>query len=107
MSDIKEDFNTFYVKQMVQLIQNDINLMIEDNINDPFEWEMRILEKHCDFYSNYPFLVKKLCKRDDLNMLYTMLDNLEQIQSGDKKITDVEMDLGNNLANKYLYPKLK
>ena len=78
-----------------------------DGKKDVFEFELELLEVFPEFYDKYPFLVKKLCKRGDLSILYKMIDNLEQIENGDKSMASVEMNLGQDLANKFLYPSLK
>ena len=43
--------------------------------SDSFDFELEIMTQFPDFYQAHPFLVKKLCKRDDISMLYKMLDN--------------------------------
>jgi hypothetical protein len=35
-----------------------------------------------------------------------MLDNLEQVEKGNKSLASVEHTLGDELANKFLYPSL-
>jgi len=54
-----------------------------------------------------PFLVKKICKQDDLSTLYVMFDNLEKVEKGEKTLAGVELNLGTQLANQYLYPNIK
>ena len=36
-----------------------------------------------------------------------MLNNLQQIENGKKTLNNVELKLGEELANKYLYPNIK
>ena len=36
-----------------------------------------------------------------------MLNNLEKVESGEKSLASVELNLGNKLANQYLYPVLQ
>ena len=52
-------------------------------------------------------IVKKLCKRDDISMLYKMFENLNEVESGNKTLDNVELNLGEDLAQSYLYPCLK
>jgi hypothetical protein len=96
-----DKFNIDVVKQQVMVIQQYINKYPN---KDEFDLEMEIMESLPEFYEDYPFLVKKLCKRDDVSMLYTMIEKLEAVEKGDESLATVEYNLGNNLAEKYLQP---
>jgi hypothetical protein len=104
---IKTNFETGKIKQQIVVLTEFINTLKEQNITTPFEVEMEIMMKYPMFYQEYPFLVKKLCKGDDLSMVYTMLENLDSVQKGEKSLASVELNLGEQLANKYLYPNIK
>jgi hypothetical protein len=99
----KTTYNVIYVKEYVLLIKNIIYKMKLEGITDPFDREMNILEKFPDFYQAHPFLVKKLCKDDDISMLSKMLEQLDIVESGNKNLSNVEYDLGEELAKQYLY----
>jgi len=43
---------------------------------------------------------------DDLTFLHKMLDNIDKINTGELTQKDVEMALGTELADKYVYPAL-
>lgn len=105
--EVKTEFNLDMIKSNIQLIQQDINNMELQGISDPFDFELAIMEKYPEFYSSNPYLVKKICKRDNLDMLYQMFDNLEQIEKGDKSMASVELNLGQQLAKQFLYPKIE
>jgi hypothetical protein len=105
--ELREDFNIKLLKSNIKLIQDHINLMISEGEHDQFKHELKILELFPDFYDNYPFLVKKICKNEDMKFLDKMLNNLKQIENGEKTLPTVEMKLGTELANKYLYPNIK
>lgn len=105
--ELKTTFEVLTIKENIQSIQESINKMELEGKKDPFDFELAIMESHPDFYQSHPFLVKKLCKRDDLSFLYQMLNNLEKVESGEKSLASVEMNLGNKLANQYLYPALQ
>ncbi len=105
--ELRTEFRANSIKKIVEEIQQVIETMEKDGVNDAFEYEMKIMETHPGFYQSNPFLVKKLCKKEDISMLYKMLDSLNKVESGEKSLTSVEMNLGNELANKYIYPKLK
>ena len=98
--------NELSIRDMV----NEINIKVSeyykvDNNSDSYVIELNILEQYPDFYDKYPFLVKKICKREDLTILYKMIDNIDLINSGKDNIKDVELRLGKELAEIYLHPK--
>jgi hypothetical protein len=105
--EVLTTFNTYSIKEHIVMINEYIKKMELEGKKDVFEFELELLEVFPEFYDKYPFLVKKLCKRGDLSILYKMIDNLEQIETGDKSMASVEMNLGQDLANKFLYPSLK
>jgi hypothetical protein len=101
--EVKNEFNVEFIKSNVSEIQE----IISQNPNtDPFDLELKFMESHAEFYQQHPFLVKKLCKKEDISMLFTMLSNLSQVENGEKSLASVELNLGNQLANKYIYPKM-
>lgn len=104
---LKTNFETNKIKQFVAMLDTEIKLMIKNKKTDPFEHEIEIMTNYPDFYQEYPSLVKKLCKQDDMSMLYKMLDSLESIQTGQKSLAGAELTLGEELATKYLYPNVK
>ena len=97
-------YNVNWIKENVFLIKNEIYKMKSEGKTDPFDYEMYILTNYEEFYQSHPFLVKKLCKCDDTSMLTKMLDQLNIVEAGDKYLSNVEYDLGEELANQYLYP---
>ena len=101
---VKTSFNTNNIKENIKNINILITTMESSGVKDPFEYELKILTDFPEFYDEYPFLVKKLCKKDDINILYKMLDNLDMVENGNKSLASVEHNLGSELANKYLYP---
>lgn len=103
--EIRKTFNIEIVKETINNINNEINK--ESNKNKTtFELELYILTEYPEFYNNYPFLVKKLCKKDDIQMLYKMFDNLNEVELGNKSLSNVESTLGNELAQQYIYSKI-
>jgi hypothetical protein len=97
-------------------VRNKVNTIIQkvaelrkSGISDSFELEMYFIENMTEFYENYPHLIKRLCREEnqDNSFLYKMLDSLEQVNTGNKSMASVELSLGNELANKFLYPALE
>ena len=101
--EVKKEFNVDFIMTNVQEIQE----IISQNPNtDPFDFELKFMESHPEFYQQHPFLVKKLCKKEDISMLFKMLTNLDQVEKGEKSLASVELKLGDELANQYIYPKM-
>jgi len=75
-------------------------------IKDPFDLEMDIMNYMPEFYENYPSIVKRLCREEnqDNTYLYKMISLLKDIEKGEKSLSSVELSLGNELANKFVYP---
>jgi len=97
-------FNINYIKETIIKLQELINKMKQEGNDNVLDHELEILHTYPEFYESYPFLVKKVCKGGDLNMLDTMFKNLEKVESGDKSLETVEHNLGNKLASQYLNP---
>jgi hypothetical protein len=104
--ELKTDFNILMIKQTVTEINNAIITMEKAGKTDSFDFELEIMTQYPDFYQAHPFLVKKLCKRDEISMLYKMLDSLQSVQDGNQSLASVELNLGSQLANKFVYPNL-
>ena len=90
-----------YIKDTINEINNKLIELCKDS-DDSYKNEIIILNLYPDFYDKYPFLVKKICKRDDLTILYKMIDSIELINEGKDTISNVEHNLGQELAEKYL-----
>jgi hypothetical protein len=102
-----EDLNTQMLETNIKSLVDYVNILKESGVKDPFEIEMDILNNFPDFYSEYPFIVKKISKGDDLSILYKMIKSLKKVEKGEKSLYQVELPLGEELANKYLYPNIK
>jgi hypothetical protein len=107
MDTLKEDFKVNNIKATIKQVSERMDVLRQNGVTDSFDFEMDILTNMPEFYQEYPFLVKKLTSGHNLDYLYKMLDTLEQVQMGNKSFASAEMNLGNELADKYLYPNLK
>lgn len=96
-----DNIDTKSIKEKVNIINKYIE---SQGDKDPFKIEMEIIEKYPEIYDDYPHLVKKLCKKEDMTMLVTMLNRLQNVEDGKESLASVEYNLGNNLADKYLNP---
>jgi hypothetical protein len=104
---VKTVFDISMIKQKIIEIDNEIKKLIAEGSENDFNLELKIIDKFQDFYATHPFLVKKICKQDDLSTLYVMFDNLEKVEKGEKTLAGVELNLGTQLANQFLYPNIK
>jgi len=104
---VRTTFNINLVKENIITITKVINDMKEKGNYNTLEHELEIMNTYPEFYEAYPFLVKKVCKGGDLSMLDTMFSNLEKVESGEKSLASVELNLGNKLASQYLDPVVK
>lgn len=100
--EIRTNYETSNIKKHVELIVNMINKMETENNYDAFNCEIEVMTQYPEFYQEYPSLVKKLCKKDDITMLLKMLENLDMVERGEKSLASVENKLGQELANKYI-----
>ena len=103
---LRTTFNVNMIREHIVLISNYMAKSDPSGKKSVFDLELELLEVFPEFYDQYPFLVKKICKKDDLTFLYKMLDNLDMVEKGDKSMATVELNLGQELAGKYLYPKV-
>ena len=101
---VRTTFNINLIKETINKINIIINDMKSRGNHDILEHELEIMNIYPEFYVSYPFLVKKVCKGGDLDMLEIMFKNLEVVESGKESFTNVETKLGQNLANQYLDP---
>lgn len=99
-------YNIKNIRKNITLIESEITQLKSQDITNSFDIEMHILEKFPDFYSSYPFLVKKICKQDNYDIIFSILNQLETVENGENSFTDVEHKLSVDLANKFLYPNI-
>lgn len=94
------------LKEKINIIIDKIAELRKNGITDSFELELYFIDNMVEYYESYPHLIKRLCREEnqDNSFLYKMLDNLEQVNKGEKSMASVELSLGNELANKFLYP---
>jgi hypothetical protein len=93
-------------REQLKLLETTIAEQRKQGKTDSFELEVYIIENMTDFYDEYPSIVKRLCREEnqDNTMLYRMIETLEQVKKGEKSIETVELQLGHELAEKFVYP---
>ena len=83
--------------------------LIELNRIDSNEYENAVELKFPDFCERYYGIFKKIIHGEDLAMLWRMLKQINRIKNGNINFEDAEVELGEELATKYIsnYDKLK
>ena len=94
------------LKVKIKEVQKKISEMVSQKKTE-VEIEMFFIENDSEFYEEYPYLVKKLIKGVDMDFLNVMLENLQRVEEGEQSLASTELKLGNELAEKYLYPNVK
>jgi hypothetical protein len=92
------------IKQYVSLLQakmesNDMKLLKETN---PDEYKQKLDNYVPKFREEYPFLYRMIINNNDLSMLDTFLNNIADIDNGNKTLNDARNDLGQILHDKYV-----
>tara|TARA_B100001093_G_scaffold482408_1_gene514023 strand:- start:517 stop:837 length:321 start_codon:yes stop_codon:yes gene_type:complete len=100
------NFNLNILKDKIKETQLKIDELKEKNL-DEVEIELYFLENEEDFYGEYPYLIKKLIKGGNLDFLDKMISNLQKVEDGEQSLASTELKLGEELAEKYLYPHVK
>ena len=95
------------LKKDIQLILNKINFYKSIDITDSFKIEMHLMEELPEQYSEYPWLIKRLCKSTDTTWLDKMVGKLDSVIVGDKNLATVEMELGTELKKIFIDPHIK
>ena len=90
----------------IKTLQSRLQILREMNITDPFDLEMDILHNMPEFYDDFPSIVKRLCREEnqDNSYLDKMIELLKDVEKNKKSLASVEMNLGEELAEKFIYP---
>ena len=96
------------IRNNIKKIQDKLKELRSNNVSDPFELETYFIQNMTDVYDMYPSIIKRLCREEnqDNTYLFKMLDEIDKINSGEKNINEVEHSLGQELAEKFIYPKI-
>ena len=94
------------IEQNLEIFKLRLEYLRVSGIEDPFDLEMDIMNTMPEFYENFPSIVKRLCREKDQDnaYLYKMINLLKDVEKGERSLSGVELSLGNELANKFVYP---
>lgn len=70
------------------------------------EREDYFFDNHNQLMNDYPFLVSQICSDSDLQMLETMLQQMEAMERGEKTKNQADTELGQQLSKEYVDPKI-
>ncbi len=90
----------------IETIQNiiDIPQINSFRLNDYEDYENRLKGIFPKFSKDYPIIFNMIIKKEDITYLYTMLNHIKNIKSGKVTKEDSEKLIGEELAEKYVYP---
>jgi len=94
------------IRDKIKQVQDKLIELRKNGTTDSFDLELYFMNNMTEIYDQYPSLIKRLCREEnqDNSFLFKMLDTLDQIKTGEKSMEVAEMSLGEELAEKYLYP---
>lgn len=85
------------------MLDDSIKKMKSSNIN---EYNSHMENKFSEFSNRYYGLFQKIISGEDITPLLSMLASIDKVKSGSATLETVEEQLGEELANKYIYPNL-
>jgi len=94
------------IEQNLEILKLRLEQLRLSGIEEPFDLEMDIMNTLPEFYENFPSIVKRLCREKDQDntYLYKMISLLKDVEKGERSLSGVELSLGNELAEKFVYP---
>ena len=103
LDKIQEILEYMCTDEIINLKDNDNH---NDNDNDNGEYVRHMESIFPAFSCNYYSLFQKIISGDDLNHLFSMLGAIERIKDGEITVDEVEKNLGEELAEEYVYPHI-
>lgn len=105
MDKIDVDSINNKVKDIIEYVNRDENKKARELNYNMFE--MKVQKEYSDFYNEYPTLLKMIVKGNNLDMLNKMLNMITRINNKEIDKFEGEKELGESLAEQYLYPVVK
>lgn len=103
MSHLKIDIDQ--IKKDIETIKNLIEESEKKGITSSILLENEVYDYNENLYNKYPWIVKHLCRKEDTKYLDKMINALERVSKGELTIQEAGKDLGEELAEKYIYPQ--
>ena len=107
MTDINQEIQS--IRETIDFLQQIVNTKklkeMKDNNNN--EYQTYLIQLFPTFYETYPTLFNNIIESKDLTFLEPMLEGIIKIHENKDLKDSIEKDLGEQLAEKYLYPNIK
>ena len=107
MTDINQEIQS--IRETIDFLQQIVNTKklkeMKDNNNN--EYQTYLIQLFPTFYETYPTLFNNIIESKDLTFLEPMLEGIMKINKNKDLKDSIEKDLGEKLAEKYLYPNIK
>ena len=100
------NFDIEKIKKDIDLIKKSVEEGEKNGITTDIMLENKVFDDHPDIYEKYPWLVKHITKKQNNEYLDKMLAALEKVSKGETTLMDAGKEIGEELAEEYLYPKL-
>ena len=107
MTDINQEIQS--IRDTVDFLQQIINTetLKQMKSNNNNEYQTYLIQLFPTFYESYPILFNNIIQNKDLTFLESMLEGIKKINENQDLKDSIEKDLGEKLAEKYLYPNIK
>lgn len=92
------------LKNVINNIKNIIKDLENKEINDLKARENYFWDNHGELMNRYPFLVSQLCSSNDDSMLDYMLNQIEQMEKGNKTNKETDVQVGQKIVDTYVKP---
>ncbi len=89
------------IKILDYMSQNEIKQMRKDN--EP-AYQSHMEQQFPNFSMRYYGVFQKLISGEDLNPLFQMMGQIERVKRGEISLSEAEKEVGESLAEKYVYP---
>jgi|688.fasta_scaffold556005_2 hypothetical protein len=103
MSEIK---GTKWIKNYVLMVINEVKSISKEE-RDKVQFRLQMTMKHKTFSDKFPSLLMLIVDHGeefDLSQLDIMLNLLESVQSGGRKVDEVDKEIGQEYYDKYVSP---
>jgi hypothetical protein len=107
MTDINQEIQS--IRDTVEFLQQIVNTekLKEMKKDNKKEYQNYLMQLFPTFYETYPTLFDNIIENKDLTFLEPMLEGIMKINENKGLKDSIEKDLGEKLAEKYLYPNIK
>jgi hypothetical protein len=104
--------NLPYVPDILDNITEILTYMMDEQLlqmkkNDRQQFDLHMEDKFKSFADRYYGIFIKLLNGDDITPLMSMLKSIEDIQAGNITMEQAERKLGDELADRFIYPNLR